>query len=60
METATATGTPVEKFWVVLTNGIYGYLFSTKRPLVGDWVDVYVLWPNDDITIERGQISRVE
>lgn len=52
--------TAVEKFWVVLTNGFYGYLFATVKPLIGDWVTIYVLWPDDTITQERGQISRVE
>ncbi|AJD81817.1 hypothetical protein BN80_008 [Yersinia phage phiR1-RT] len=50
----------MNKYWLYLDNGYYGYLFQDNKPLPGDYVTIRVKHPDGSVTKEIGWVLRVE
>lgn len=50
----------MQKWWIELTTGELGYLWSETRPLFASFVTITVERPDGTIYKTRGQVYRVE
>lgn len=50
----------MRKWWLVLSNGHYGYLWSETKPLFASFVTITCETPDGDIYKAYGQVYRVE
>lgn len=48
------------RFWVILVDGTYGYIWSESKPLPGEWITIRVEKPDGSGEIKVfGQVSRI-
>lgn len=47
------------RFWVILVDGSYGFIWAESKPLPGDWITITIENPSGARERVYGQVSRV-
>ena len=49
----------MQRYWITLVSGDYGYMFAEKKPLPGTWVTILVENSDGSKHEVYGRVSRV-
>ncbi|QPB09037.1 hypothetical protein CPT_Metamorpho_300 [Klebsiella phage Metamorpho] len=49
----------MQRYWITLISGEYGYMYAEKKPLPGTWVTIFSEQWDGTVVQVRGRVSRV-